>query len=129
MHVCLSGRGHPRVLKLTPGQAGDAPHAPDLLAGLKRGQVKAVVGDRGYDSDANVALVRRLRARVVIPPLGCRTHRRRYSRTLYRGRNVVERLWGKVKQCRRVATRYDKLDTSYLAFVHLAAVLVVLRHP
>lgn len=129
MHVCLSGRGHPRVLKLTPGQAGDAPHAPDLLAGLKRGQVKAVVGDRGYDSDANVALVRRLRARVVIPPLGCRTHRRRYSRTLYRGRNVVERFWGKVKQCRRVATRYDKLDTSYLAFVHLAAVLVVLRHP
>ncbi|MBN9520398.1 transposase, partial [bacterium] len=42
---------------------------------------------------------------------------------------VVERFWQKAKQYRRVATRYDKLDTSYLAFVHLAAVLVVLRHP
>jgi len=117
------------VLKLTPGQAGDAPHAADLLAGQRRGRVKAVVADRGYDSDANVRLVRRLRARVVIPPLGCRTHQRRYSRRLYKGRNVVERFWQKAKQHRRVATRYDKLDTSYLAFVHLAAVLVVLKHP
>ena len=116
-------------MKLTPGQAGDAPHAADLLAGQRRGPVKAVIGDKGYDSDANVALVRRLRARVVIPPLGCRTHPRRYSKRLYKGRNVVERFWQKAKQYRRVATRYDKLDTSYLAFVQLAAVLVVLRHP
>lgn len=125
----MTGRGHPVVLKLTPGQAGDAPQAAALLAGAKRGRVKAVVGDRGYDSDDNVALVRRVRARVVIPPLGCRTKKRRYSKALYKGRNVVERFWSKVKQCRRVATRYDKLDTSYLAFVHLASVLVVLRHP
>jgi transposase len=117
------------VLKLTPGQAGDAPQTADLLAGLRRGQVRAVIGDRSYDSDDNVARVRRIRARVVIPPLRCRTHQRRYSRRLYKGRNVVERFWSKVKQCRRVATRYDKLDTSYLAFVHLAAVLVVLKHP
>ena len=129
VHVAVNGKGHPGVLKLTPGQAGDAPHAADLLAGRTRGEVEAVVGDRGYDSDANVRLVRRLRARVVIPPLKCRTHRRRYSKVLYRGRNVVERFWSKVKQYRRVATRYDKLDTSYLAFVHLAAVLVVLKHP
>jgi transposase len=125
----VTGKGHPVVLKLTPGQAGDAPHAADLLAGQTRGRVKAVVGDRGYDSDANVALVRRLRARVVIPPVARRTHQRRYSRALYKGRNVVERYWSKVKQYRRVATRYDKLDTSYLAFVHLASILVVLRHP
>ena len=125
----MTGRGHPRALKLTPGQAGDAPHAPDLLAGLKRGAVKVVVGDRGYDSDAIVRLVRRLRARVVIPPLGCRTKERRYSRALYKGRNGVERFWSKVKQYRRAATRYDKLDVCYLAFVHLASVLTVLRHP
>ena len=103
--------------------------APDPLAGLKRGQVGAVVGDRGYDSDDNVRRVRRLRARVVIPPVRRRAHQRRYSKTLYRGRNVVERFWSKVKQYRRVATRYDKMGTSYLAFVHLAAVLVVLKHP
>ena len=117
------------MLKLTPGQAGDAPHAMDLLAGQKRGTVKVVIGDKGYDSDAIVAKVRRLRARVVIPPVARRTKRRRYSKRLYKGRNVVERFWSKVKQCRRVATRFDKLDVCYLAFVHLAATLVVLRHP
>jgi transposase len=117
------------VLKLTPGQAGDAPQAADLLAGRRRGTVRAVIADRGYDSDAIVGLVRRLRARVVIPPLGCRTRERRYSRRLYRGRNGVERFWSKVKQYRRVATRYDKLDVCYLAFVHLASVLTALRHP
>jgi transposase len=125
----VTGRGHPRVLKLTPGQAGDAPQAADLLAGRRRGTVRAVIADRGYDSDAIVGLVRRLRARVVIPPLGCRTRERRYSRRLYRGRNGVERFWSKVKQYRRVATRYDKLDVCYLAFVHLASVLTALRHP
>ena len=125
----MTGRGHPRVLKLAPGQAADAPHAADLLAGQKRGTVKVVVGDKGYDSDAIAAKVRSLRARVGIPPRANRTHRRRYSTVLYKGRNVVERFWSKVKQCRRVATRFDKLDVCYLAFVHLAAILVVLRHP
>ena len=128
-HASVTGRGHPVVLTLTPGQAGDAPQAPTLLAGQRRGQVKAVIADRGYDSDVIVASVRRLRARVVIPPVRSRTHQRRYSRTLYRGRNVVERFWSQVKQYRRVATRYDKLDTSYLAFLQLAAALVVLKHP
>jgi transposase len=117
------------VLKLTPGQAGDAPHAADLLAGQRRGTVRVVIGDKGYDSDAIVAKVRGLRARVVIPPLGSRSRRRRYSKRLYNGRNRVERYWNRVKQYRRVATRYDKLDVCYLAFVQLASIRTVLRHP
>jgi transposase len=117
------------VLKLTPGQAGDAPHAPDLLAPARRGRVKVVIADRGYDSGAIARRVRKLRARVVIPSQKNRATRRRYSKALYKGRNVVERFWSKVKQHRRVATRYDKLDECYLAFVHVASVLTVLRHP
>lgn len=123
----MNGRGHPVVLLLTPGQRADAPRAADLLAGARRGVTRRVVGDRGYDSDAIVARVRRLRARCVIPPMRHRTHQRRYSRRLYRGRNVVERFWARVKQHRRAATRYDKLDSTFLAFVHLASVLAVLR--
>ena len=125
----MSGRGHPVVLRLTPGQAGDAPQAPALLAGCRRGKTKAVVADRGYDSGEIVRRVRRLRARVVIPATARRAKPRRYDRTLYKGRNVVERFWNRVKQYRRVATRYDKLDVCYLAFVHLASVMTVLRHP
>lgn len=117
------------MIKLTPGQAGDAPHAPDLLAPARRGRVKVVIGDRGYDSAAIANQIRRLRARVVIPSQRNRSVRRRYSKVLYKGRNVVERFWNQVKQSRRVATRYDKLDVCYLSFIHLAATMVVLRHP
>jgi transposase len=46
---------------------------------------------------------------------------------LYRARNVIERFFNKTKQCRRVATRYDKLAASYLAFVKLASIRIWLR--
>ena len=117
------------MLKLTPGQAHDAPHAPDLMGPARRGKTRAVVGDRAYDTNAILAEVRRLKAKAVIPSDGGRLKRRRYDKDLYKGRNVVERFWSRVKQCRRVATRYDKLDVCYLAFVHLASILTVLRHP
>jgi hypothetical protein len=46
---------------------------------------------------------------------------------LYRARNLVERFFNKIKQCRRIATRYDKLAANYLAFVKLAAIRIWLR--
>jgi transposase len=46
----------------------------------------------------------------------------RFSPYLYRARNLVERFFNKIKQCRRVATRYDKLATNYLAFIQLASI-------
>jgi len=125
----VNGHGHPITLCVTAGQAGDAPHGERMLDGWRRGQVRVVIGDRGYDSDAIVGRVRSLRARVVIPATRNRTRPRRYSRTRYRGRNVVERFWSRVKQCRRVATRYDKLDVCYAGFVQLASILDALKHP
>jgi transposase len=127
--VAVNGHGHPLRLCVTAGQAGDAPQGERMLNGWSRGQLRVVVGDRGYDSNAIVRRVRSLRARVVIPATRNRTRPRRYSRALYRGRNVVERFWSRVKQYRRVATRYDKLDVCYLGFLQLASILDVLKHP
>jgi transposase len=50
-----------------------------------------------------------------------------YDRKKYRQRNRVERLFNKLKQFRRIATRYDKLDLAFLAFIHLTAALVMIR--
>ena len=50
-----------------------------------------------------------------------------FSPYLYRARNLIERFFGKIKQCRRVATRYDKLAANYLAFVKLASIRIWLR--
>jgi transposase len=49
------------------------------------------------------------------------------DRHLYRARNLVERFFNKIKQCRRVATRYDTLATNYLAFIKLASIRIWLR--
>ncbi len=59
-------------------------------------------------------------AKVVIPPRSNRKTKRRYSRALYRTRNLVERFFNSIKQFRRVSTRYDKLADSYLVFAPLA---------
>jgi transposase len=53
--------------------------------------------------------------------------RRRILAYLYRARNHVERFFNKIKHCRRIATRYDKLAANYLAFVQLASIRLWLR--
>ena len=62
-----------------------------------------------------------------IPPKRNRKDPICFSPYLYRARNLVERFFNKIKQCRRVATRYDKLAANYLAFVKLASIRIWLR--
>jgi hypothetical protein len=76
-----------------------------------------LLADRGYDADWIRALVRQHGAWANIPPKRNRTEALCFSPYLYRARNLVERFFNKIKHCRRVATRYDKLAANYLAFV------------
>jgi len=64
---------------------------------------------------------------VRIPPKSDRNDPNCFSPYLYRARNLVERFFNRIKQCRRVATRYDKLAANYLAFVQLASIRLWLR--
>lgn len=96
--------------------------ASTLLAGLTP---RYVVADKGYDSDGLRAQIREQGARPVIPSRrGFR--RRRYDRTRYKLRNVVERFFNRLKHYRRVATRYDKTDANYQGFLQLAALLTII---
>jgi transposase len=113
---------------LTPGQAGDAPQYPALMAGVPdECPVDAAAADKSYDSDAIRADLKQRGIEPVIPPRSNRTEPIRYNKTKYRGRNAVERLFHRLKPFRRVATRYDKLDETFLAFIHLTAALVMIR--
>jgi transposase len=67
-----------------------------------------------------VQTIRATGAKVVIPPRSNRRTKRRYSHTLYRTRNLIERFFNRIKHFRRVSTRYDKLADSYLTFASLA---------
>jgi transposase len=80
-----------------------------------------LLADRGYDADWIRVLAAKKGAWANIPP------RCNLSPYLYRARNLVERFFNKIKHCRRVATRYDKLAANYLAFVQLASIRLWLR--
>jgi transposase len=114
-----------RLLKLlvTAGQCGDAPQAEGLLEELNPGMVEHVIADAAYDSDAIRQRVRRLRARACIRPNPTRKWKKRYHRGRYKNRNVIERFFGRIKRCRRVATRYEKKPENFTGFVWLAALL------
>jgi transposase len=113
---------------LTPGQRGDAKAFPDLLGAVPAAcPLDFAVADRGYDSDAiREALIDREIA-PVIPSTASRVEPIEYDRRLYRERNRVERLVGKLKQFRRVATRYEKLGETFMALVHLTAAFIMTR--
>src|SRR5262245_28316094 len=96
-----------------------------LLSRLKSGSM--LIADRGYDADWVRTLVRQHGAWANIPPRSNRKEALSFSPYLYRARNLVERFFNKIKHCRRVATRYDKLAANHLAFVQLASIRLWLR--
>jgi transposase len=86
-----------------------------------------LLADRGYDADWIRELARQQGAWANIPPKRNRKDPICFSPYLYRAHNLIERFFNKIKQCRRVASRYDKLAANYLAFVKLASIRIWLR--
>jgi transposase len=109
---------------LTPGQAADVTQAETLLQGIP---FEVVIGDKGFDSQKLVAFIESRGGEAVIPSRKNTTEPRAYDRERYKDRNLVERFWNKVKHYRRVATRYEKTARNFLAFIHVASIMVLLR--
>ena len=86
-----------------------------------------MLADKGYDADYIVDAVHGMGAEAVIPPRSNRKYLREYDVYLYKERNIIERMYAKLKHFRRVATRYDKLATSYMSFVLVAAIYLWLK--
>jgi transposase len=117
--VIADGLGRAVDFILAPGQAHELPHAIPLLARLP-GVPKWVVGDRGYASHAFRQHIWERGARPAIPskrneaPVAC-------PDWIYNNRNIVERLWSRLKEWRAVATRYEKTASSFMGVLALAA--------
>jgi transposase len=114
-------RCRPVVLDLTAGQAADIAAAPDLLA--QAPATRSLIADKGYDGDELRADIVKRGATPVIPNKSNRVVLHPFNKRLYKGRNVIERCFCRLKDFRRVATRYDKLARNFLAAVHLAAII------
>ena len=123
VHALVDGRGRALKLLLSAGNVVDITVAPALVANLHPATCGALVADKGYDSDGLRLL---LRAKGIFPCLSLNRSRhapRPFHRGYYRRRHRVENFFCALKRHRRVATRYDKLAASFLAFVALAAIL------
>ena len=116
-------------MDVVPGQAHDAPHLHRMVdaAAERVGAIDEAVADKGFDGD-------RLRSGLidrdvcpVIPNKRNRTDPWPFDEVAYRERNKVERLFAKLKEFRRVATRYDKLKGTFLGMIHLALGFIRLR--
>jgi transposase len=112
---------------LTAGQAGDAPQAIPLLERATAETTAAVLGDRAYDSDEILNWLHAQDIEAVIPARANRVEPRETDWSVYKWRSQIEVMFGFLKHYRRVFSRFDKLARRYLAFVHIAAVSVLLR--
>lgn len=122
--MAVDALGRPLKLILTPGQRGDAPVAPALLAGLSPSRVLA---DKAYDSNALRRLIDDMGAEAVIPCNPTRKTPIAYDFEAYKVRNTIERCFNKLKHFRRIATRYDRRAVNFLSFLHIAAAILWMR--
>jgi transposase len=119
LHALVTEHGRLVRYVLTGGEVSDITQAKELVSKDVAGS--GIVGDRAYDSNEFVAHLRQHDFEVVIPARANRVVPRSINSKVYRLRNVIERWFGRLKQFRRIATRYDKTERSYRGFVALGA--------
>lgn len=136
-HVAVDPFGRLRSVIVTPGQAGENPRLIDVLdtTGAK---VCRVVADKAYSHPSTRAEMRRRRIAVTIPERDDQIARRKakgsrggrppnFDQAIYKGRNIVERFFNRIKEFRAIATRYDKHARNYRAGIVLAGIILHLR--
>ena len=132
MHVRVERGGKPIVFLLTGGEQHEQPVLPQLMegemvkrAGRGRPRVRpdAIAGDKGSSSPTVRHCLKRRGIRVVIPTKSDEVPDPGFDHVAYRERNVVERLINRLKQHRRIATRYEKRAANYLALRTITCIL------
>lgn len=138
--MLCDANGVPLSFLLSPGQASDITHARPLLEqarlpgkpGRPRKRCRWLLADKGYDAEHLRQYCDRYRMKPVIPMRQMARKPkpgllRLFGRPKYRQRNIIERMFGWLKENRRIGTRYDKLARSFEAMITLACTLRCLR--
>ncbi len=109
------------AIVLTPGNVADISMAVPLLEPLA--PTRRLIADKAYDADRLRDWLRERRIQAVIPGRAARDVVYPLNRKAYRRRNVIERMFGRLKNWRRIATRYDRLAVNFLAAIALVATM------
>ncbi len=110
IHAAVDALGNPVRFILTAGQRSEIKQAYPLIEGFSAGYI---IADKGYDADAFIVAIETSEAIAVIPPKKNRKTAREYDQHLYRERNLVERVFQKLKHYRRIATRYPLVMNAW----------------
>lgn len=135
LHVLTDGNGHVLQVVLTKGNRNECPVLGPLLASVVRREQRRpekLAADKGYSADRIRSGLLAVGIQPVIPMrdnehVDDRDKFGRFDKKAYKGRNVVERAVAKLKEFRRIATRYEKLATAYLAMLTVANIVLYLR--
>lgn len=119
LHAVCDGLVRPIILLLTEGQMSDHKGAVLLFSSLPK--AKVLLGDKGYDSDWFRAALESQGIVACIPPKANRKVQYYYDKQLYRQRHKIENLFGRIKDWRRVATRYDRCAHTFMSAISIAA--------
>ena len=119
LHAVCDGLGRPIMMLLTEGQMSDHNGAFLLLSALPR--AKELLADKGYDSDWFRAALIAQGITPCIPPRKNRKVQYHYDKELYRQRHKIENVFGRIKDWRRVATRYDRCAHTFMSAISIAA--------
>jgi transposase len=122
IHAAVDGLGNLARFRLTGGERHDITEAANLIEGMQN--VGAVVADKAFDAASLLECIETMNATAVIPPRANRKEVRSYDTHVYKSRNLIERFFARIKQFRRIATRYDKLAVRFEAFISIAAAYI-----
>jgi transposase len=118
----VDGQGKPLILLLTEGQMSDHTGARIMLGALPAAAV--LIGDRGYDSNWFRAELIEMGIQPCIPSTKSRSIPLPYDKTLYKQRHKVENMFAKLKDWRRIATRYDRCAIAFFSAICIAAAFI-----
>jgi transposase len=129
VHLACADERTPVAVLLTPGQDAEVKAFPALWEQVKQQaeDVEEAVADKAYDSDELRGQLIDDDVLPIIPNRSNRVDPWPFVPKIYRERNCVERLVGKLKQFRRVATRYEKLAETFMALIHVVSAFIMTR--
>ena len=123
INAIVDGLGNPVAFLLSPANDNDSTHAIELM-NMTDIAGSNLLGDKAYGTKEILAYIKKHGATIVIPPKSNTKQPWEIDYHLYKKRHLIECFFQEIKWFRRVATRYDKLDNSFLAFVYIAAILI-----
>jgi transposase len=122
LHAVCDEKGRPCVLLLTPGNVHDGKVAQRCIAAMP---VSAeLVADKGYDSKALRVWLAERGTQAVIPPRKNRKVQYDYDKAIYKQRNIIERMFCRLKDWRRIAMRFDRKLKNFMGAIALAAAVI-----